>query len=61
MAVAGFFSPSQMSGAVPFDLDAISRPGADRATVVDTDRLVVALFQQEGQSLVRLALRKAAK
>jgi RNA polymerase sigma-70 factor (sigma-E family) len=55
MGVAGFLSPSHMSGAVPFDLDAIALPGTDTATEIDADRLVVALFRQEGQSLVRLA------
>jgi RNA polymerase sigma-70 factor (sigma-E family) len=55
MAVAGFLMPSSMSGAVPFDLDAIALPASDRATPIDTDRLVVTLFEQEGQSLVRLA------
>ena len=55
MAVAGFLTPSSMSGAVPFDLDAIALPASDRATPIDTDRLVVTLFEQEGQSLVRLA------
>jgi RNA polymerase sigma-70 factor (sigma-E family) len=45
-----------MSDTVPFDLDAgVVLPGSDRVTQLDTDRLVVALFQQEGQSLVRLA------
>src|ERR1700704_3597415 len=55
MAVAGFLTPSRMSGAVPFDLDAIALQGSDRPAAIDTDRLVVSLFQQEGQSLVRLA------
>jgi len=55
MALAGFLSPSNMSGAVPFDLDGIALPVSGRATQIDSDRLVVALFQQEGQSLVRLA------
>jgi RNA polymerase sigma-70 factor (sigma-E family) len=55
MALAGFLSPSNMSGAVPFDLDGIALPASERTTQIDSDRLVVALFQQEGQSLVRLA------
>jgi RNA polymerase sigma-70 factor (sigma-E family) len=55
MAIAGFLTPSSMSGAVPFDLDAIVLPGADQATAIDVDQLVVSLFRQEGQSLVRLA------
>ena len=55
MAVAGFLTPSSMSGAVPFDLDAGALAGVDPATAIDVDRLVVALFRQEGQSLVRLA------
>jgi RNA polymerase sigma-70 factor (sigma-E family) len=44
-----------MAGAVPFDLDTVAYPGTDRAVQIDSDRLVIALFQQEGQSLVRLA------
>jgi RNA polymerase sigma-70 factor (sigma-E family) len=55
MAVAGFFTPSSMSGAVPLDLGARALTPAASAARVATDRLVVALFQQEGQSLVRLA------
>jgi RNA polymerase sigma-70 factor (sigma-E family) len=55
MAVAGFLTPSPMSGAVPFGLDALALPVPDHVTAIDTDRLVVTLFEQEGQSLVRLA------
>lgn len=55
MAVIGWVAPWHMSSTVPVDLDASALPGSDRATRIDTDRLVVALFEQEGQSLVRLA------
>ena len=55
MVIAGFLTPSPMSGVAPIGLDAIALPASDRVTRIDTDRLVVSLFQQEGQSLVRLA------
>ena len=51
MAVIGF--PWHQSEAVPIGL---VRPAeTDRATSIDADALVITLFQQEGQSLVRLA------
>jgi RNA polymerase sigma-70 factor (sigma-E family) len=53
MAVTGFLAPWYRSDAVPLDVSAVA--GADRALPVEVDRLVVRLFQQEGQSLVRLA------
>jgi RNA polymerase sigma-70 factor (sigma-E family) len=56
MAVIGFLEPWHLSGAVPIGL---ARPadvaGTDRASTIDADALVIALYQQEGQSLVRLA------
>jgi RNA polymerase sigma-70 factor (ECF subfamily) len=55
MAISGLLAPWQLSGpgAVPLDLVGVAPETA--AAPVDVDRLVVALFEQEGQSLVRLA------
>ena len=55
MAVTGLLAPLHMSGAVPLEIGASAAPGSDRAARLDPDRLVVALFEREGQSLVRLA------
>ncbi len=55
MAVMELAAPWFMSDTVPRDLDAGVLPGSDLAARIATDRLVVALFEQEGQSLVRLA------
>lgn len=53
MAVTGLFAPWHRSDALPLDLGvaAPTMAGAE----IDVDRLVVRLFEQEGQSLVRLA------
>jgi RNA polymerase sigma-70 factor (sigma-E family) len=55
MAVTGLLAPWHQSGsgAVPLDLVG-AVPGAT-APAVDADALVVTLFREEGQSLVRLA------
>jgi RNA polymerase sigma-70 factor (ECF subfamily) len=55
MAITGLLAPRYLSdaGAVPLDLVGVARETADAP--VDVDRLVVTLFEQEGQSLVRLA------
>jgi RNA polymerase sigma-70 factor (sigma-E family) len=55
MAVTGLLAPWHQSGsgAVPLDLVGAA-PGAT-APAVDADALVVTLFREEGQSLVRLA------
>ena len=51
----GILAPWFRSDALPLDLGASATAGADRAVPIDVDRLVVRLFEQEGQSLVRLA------
>jgi RNA polymerase sigma factor (sigma-70 family) len=55
MAISGLLAAWQMADAVPFDdvAPAPTRTGPTEAR--DVDRLVVALFEREGQSLVRLA------
>lgn len=55
MAVTGFFAPWHRSDAVPIGVVARPATESDRAIPIDVDRLVVRLFEQEGQSLVRLA------
>jgi len=55
MAVTGYLVPWFRSDALPLDLGASAPAGVDRAVPIDVDRLVVRLFEQEGQSLVRLA------
>jgi RNA polymerase sigma-70 factor (sigma-E family) len=52
MAVVGLSPLRHFAGAVPVDATIVA--GAD-AAALDVDRLVVTLFRQEGQSLVRLA------
>ena len=54
MAVTGFLAPWHLSDARPIDIVGRSTD-ADPAIAIDVDRLVVRLFEQEGQSLVRLA------
>ncbi len=54
MAVTGVLAPWHLSDVVPLGL--VRAPAsAEPGTAIDADALVVALFQQEGQSLVRLA------
>jgi len=54
MAATGFLVPWHRSDALPIGL--VGAPvAAERATPIDADRLVITLFEQEGQSLVRLA------
>jgi RNA polymerase sigma-70 factor (sigma-E family) len=55
MAVTGYLAPWYRSDALPVDLGAAAPAGIDRAVPIDVDRLVIRLFEQEGQSLVRLA------
>lgn len=55
MAVTGHLAPWYRSDALPLDLGASATAGVDRAIPIDVDRLVIRLFEQEGQSLVRLA------
>jgi RNA polymerase sigma-70 factor (sigma-E family) len=55
MAVSGWVAPWKMSGAVPLDARADASAAAERGEDAATDRLVVFLFEQESQSLVRLA------
>jgi RNA polymerase sigma-70 factor (sigma-E family) len=54
MAATGFLAPWALSDAIPLGL---VRPTAtaEPTMAVDADALVIALFEQEGQSLVRLA------
>ena len=54
MAVMGVFAPRYLSGLLPLDVGRTLDADAERAAL-DTDALVVRLFRQEGQSLVRLA------
>lgn len=54
MAVTGFLAPWHVSEAVPIGLVGAAEK-AERAPAIDADALVITLFQQEGQSLVRLA------
>jgi RNA polymerase sigma-70 factor (sigma-E family) len=54
MAVTGFLAPWHPSDAIPIGL--VGAPDAsERVAAIDVDALVVSLFRQEGQSLVRLA------
>lgn len=55
MAISGSLSPWVLTGAIPADRGAASTPATGAAESIDTERLVVRLFEQEGQSLVRLA------
>jgi RNA polymerase sigma-70 factor (sigma-E family) len=55
MAVTGFLASWQPSGALAVDRSARPSTSTDDARPIDVDRLVVSLFEQEGQSLVRLA------
>lgn len=53
MAVTGLLAPRFLADALPLDVG--NRAAAGTATSLDIDALVVRLFEQEGQSLVRLA------
>ena len=55
MAVTGSFALWQVSNTVPIDLAGRTATESDGSIPIDVDRLVVRLFEQEGQSLVRLA------
>lgn len=55
MAAIGLLAPRFRSDALPLDLGRRAAAGAEPATSVDADALVVRLFEEEGQSLVRLA------
>ena len=57
MAVTGLFAPRFLTDAIPLDVGAraAAAAGSGTGTALDVDALVVRLFQQEGQSLVRLA------
>ena len=55
MAVVGLLAPRHCSGALPLDLGRSRAGEAAPGLIVDVDALVVRLFEQEGQSLVRLA------
>jgi RNA polymerase sigma-70 factor (sigma-E family) len=55
MAVTGLFMPWHLSGSGAVPLDLVAPVPETAATPIDADRLVVTLFEQEGQSLVRLA------
>ena len=55
MAVTGALAPWHVAGAIPVDPVVPLPAVADRASTIDVDRLVVSLFEREGQSLVRLA------
>jgi RNA polymerase sigma-70 factor (sigma-E family) len=54
MATTGVLVPWQLAGPTAA-LPGVAAPEAAALPVVDVDRLVVQLFEQEGQSLVRLA------
>jgi RNA polymerase sigma-70 factor (sigma-E family) len=54
MAAVGALAPWFRSDALPIDVG-VAAGRATTATGIDVDRLVVRLFEQEGQSLVRLA------
>jgi RNA polymerase sigma-70 factor (sigma-E family) len=54
MAVTGLLAPRYLTDALPLDVRGRGAEAAP-ATSVDPDALVVRLFEQEGQSLVRLA------
>jgi len=55
MAISGSLLPWYLAGAISADRDAASTTTTGAAEDIDTERLVVRLFEQEGQSLVRLA------
>ena len=55
MAVTGLLAPRYLSGALPIDLGRRSAGEVESVMSIDVDALVVRLFQEEGQSLVRLA------
>ena len=55
MAVTGLLAPRFLSGVLPLDLGQHSAVAAKVVTSLDPNALVVRLFEQEGQSLVRLA------
>jgi RNA polymerase sigma-70 factor (sigma-E family) len=55
MAVAGLLAPRFFTDALPLDVGHRTAAGTEPATSIDADALVVRLFEQEGQSLVRLA------
>ena len=55
MAVTGLLAPRYLSGALPLDLGRRSVAEAEPDAAIDADALVVRLFEEEGQSLVRLA------
>ena len=53
MSVTGFLAPWHRSDALPIGVVGTPAVESDRAIPIDVDRLVVRLFEQEGQSLVR--------
>ena len=55
MAVTGFLAPWHLSDARPIDVVGRPTTESERTIAIDVDRLVVRLFEEEGQSLVRLA------
>ena len=55
MAIAALLAPRYLSGSLPRDLGPRSARRAEPTASVDVDALVVRLFEEEGQSLVRLA------
>jgi RNA polymerase sigma-70 factor (sigma-E family) len=55
MAVTGLFTPWHQSGSGAIPIDLVGNVPEAAAPAIDADRLVVTLFEQEGQSLVRLA------
>ena len=55
MTVTGLLAPRYLSGPLPLDLGVRSVAEAQPVAAIDADALVVRLFQEEGQSLVRLA------
>ena len=55
MAVTGLLAPRYLSGALPLDLGRGSMGEVEPVMSIAADALVVRLFEEEGQSLVRLA------
>ena len=55
MAVTGFLASWPPAGVLAVDRSANPSVSTDHAPAIDVDALVVSLFEQEGQSLVRLA------
>lgn len=55
MAVTGLFAPRFFADAIPLDVGHRISADAGPGTSLDVDALVVRLFNEEGQSLVRLA------